>query len=513
MKVIDPIKFQKMCWPHIHLYDKQKEILYSVRDNFETVVPAGNKLGKDFVAALCVLWFFVSRHPCRIVTTSVDGTQLAAVLWGEIRRFVQESEIDLPIIDNHLHLRKKVKDRADGLSYVIGRVAAKGEGMLGHHIAKSFDGVPKTLFVADEASGVDDISYERADTWADRKLIIGNPYPTTNFFYRGVKEGDLESKRPGHYHRKVIKIRAEDSPNVRLGLAQEKKEKEPSDEILIPGVISHSEYTQRREMWDEVRQCIGLDGEFYEGASVLMFPPEWLNRAERIAEKLEGKRRYAKTIGVDPAQGGDDTCWSVVDELGLIEQIAISTPDTSVITGNTIALMKRYDVKAENVLFDAGGGGKEHADRMRRQGYQVRTVAFGGGVTPPIQRGVKVFEKRELEQEDRYIYKNRRAEMYGILRNLLDPGGGSEDHSRISSGFGIPAQNSDLRRQLSPIPLIYDAEGRMELLPKNKPNAQSKKLTLHELIGRSPDHADSLVLATFGLTRAESPQIAGTISV
>ena len=266
MRVIDPVKFQQLCWPNVHLYDKQKEILYSVRDNDETFVPAGNMLGKDFVAALCVLWFFVSRHPCRIITTSVDGTQLESVLWGEIRRFIQSSDYKLPILNNHLHLRKLIHSEVDGLSYVLGRVAAKGEGMLGHHIAKTGDGVPRTLFVADEASGVDAISYTRADTWADRKLIIGNPYPCTNFFFKGVKAGNQKAEDNGHLYRNVIKIKGEDSPNVRFAVSQIGEGDTPSGEMLVPGVLSYGDYKKRRETWDEIRQCVGLDAEFYEGS-------------------------------------------------------------------------------------------------------------------------------------------------------------------------------------------------------------------------------------------------------
>lgn len=187
----------KILWPWVTLYDKQREILHSVRDNDETYVVAGNMLGKDFIAGLLVLWFFLTRHPCRIVTTSVDGSQLDAVLWGEIRRFIQTCAYPLsaerggPLVINHLHLRKVYNGEMCGLSYCMGRVAAKGEGMLGHHIAKTGDGIPRTLFVGDEASGLDDLSLERADTWADRKLLIGNPYPCTNGFKKGVKEGDL----------------------------------------------------------------------------------------------------------------------------------------------------------------------------------------------------------------------------------------------------------------------------------------------------------------------------------
>lgn len=205
LTVVDPIELAKLLWPDVRFYKEQKEIIYSVVENDETFVTAGNMLGKDFVAAFIVLWFFLTREPCRIVTTSVDGLQLEGVLWGEIRRFLYDSKYELdsqrggPVIVNHLHLRKVLQagpraGKRCGVSYCIGRVAAKGEGMLGHHVADVGDGLPRTLFVADEASGVDDVSYDRADTWAKRKLVIGNPYPCNNFFYRGVRGGDLKQK-------------------------------------------------------------------------------------------------------------------------------------------------------------------------------------------------------------------------------------------------------------------------------------------------------------------------------
>lgn len=196
-KMRDPLCFCRALWPHVRFYNKQIEVIYSVRDNFETFVPAGNMLGKDFVAAFIVIWFFMTRYPCRILTTSVDSAQLEGVLWGEMKRFLQTSKIPLdsqeggPLIINHQHIKRIVKGKVCGISEIIGRVAAKGEGMLGRHVADIGDGIPRTLYVADEASSIDDTSYEAADTWARRKLVLGNPYPCNNFFYRAVKEGDI----------------------------------------------------------------------------------------------------------------------------------------------------------------------------------------------------------------------------------------------------------------------------------------------------------------------------------
>lgn len=205
---VDPLEFKRVLWPDVTFYDKQVEVIYSVRDNNETFVPAGHQLGKDFVSGFIALWFFLTRHPCRVITTSADYSQLESVLWGEIRRFIQTSAYPLeqerggPLLINHLHIRKVLNPGAPtaqqqqpcGLSYLIGRVAAKGEGLQGHHIAKTGDGIPRTLLLMDEASGIEDLAYERSQTWANRILVIGNPYSNprgANFFEKAVKGGDI----------------------------------------------------------------------------------------------------------------------------------------------------------------------------------------------------------------------------------------------------------------------------------------------------------------------------------
>jgi hypothetical protein len=570
---VDPIDFAAVLWPNITFYDKQREIIYSVVHNDETFVPAGHMLGKDFVAAFVALWFFLSRVPCRVVTTSADYPQLEAVLWGEIRRFIQTAAFPLeasrdgsggPLVVNHLHIRRVVNGIMDGLSYLVGRVSAKGEGMQGHHIAEVGDRIPRTLWIADEASGVDDAGYKAADTWARRKLVIGNPYPCTNFFRSGVKGGDLYAKHSGkrtngpiypvaerrdttspdnvgetrrgvptdegkpserhvsgsngggkgsgdstvhssptgtggngisppRCYRRVIKITGEDSPNVRAGLLYRRYGREPLGEILIPGVLPWDDYLKRLETWDPVRICVGIKAEFWEGADALLYPPQWLNRAEDLHRTLVGMPRRGKALGVDPGEGVSNSSWTVVDDLGIIEQVSMLTPNTAVIVGHTKALAETWHVPPEDIVFDRGGGGKQIADLLRSQGWSVRTVAFGETPVPEIHRGMTPFGERKERIELSRTYKTRRAEMYGILRDSLDP-------SLSPMGFAIPPQYVELRRQLSLIPLLRDGEGCLYLPPKNRKPGSSVK-SLQDIIGRSPDEADSLVLAVYGLRR------------
>lgn len=44
-RVPDPLQLGRILWPDVHFYDKQQEIVYSVWNNDETFVVAGNMLG------------------------------------------------------------------------------------------------------------------------------------------------------------------------------------------------------------------------------------------------------------------------------------------------------------------------------------------------------------------------------------------------------------------------------------------------------------------------------------
>lgn len=487
----DPVKLVSVVWPDLKLYDKQAEIMRSVWDNDETYVPAGNMLGKDWIAGLIALCFFISRSPCRVVTTSVDASQLEGVLWGEIRNFVRMAAVPLPIEVNHLHIYQTINGQREAKSEIIGRVAKKGEGLLGRHLPSD---KARTLVIFDEASGIEDIAYNSVDTWAHKKLIIGNCYPCTNFFRRAVKQGDVLAPCGTRYYQKIIRIKAEDSPNVK------------TRDSLLPGVLTYPIYEKRRNTWDPIRQCIGLDADWYEGAENLLYPPEWLNLAESRAEQIrrerlrEDDRKPRRVIGCDPGEGSANTSWSIVDSLGLIRLVSKKTQDTTEVTRYTKAIIKEYDVDPQDVFIDRGGGGKQHVDSLRQDGYRVNSVGFGEAASEPRILPTKTAKKQE--EETRYAYKNRRAQMYGELRfELLDP-------SSNSSSFGIPAEYVELRRQLSMLPLLYDKEGRIYLPPKNKVGKSTEE-TITDILGCSPDEADSFVLATYGLLHPKKARVLG----
>jgi len=534
----DPLQFVNFLWPDLRLYDKQWDILYSVEHNGETNVYSSNMAGKDKVAALVCLRAILCHREARVVTTSVRDDSIN-LLWAEIDQYINESsypwdrsktgvldaEHGGPLIRKYHHIRMATEMGYSSKSYLIGTVSKKGEGLSGHH-------AEFTMLVVDEASGVDEKVKIFAEGWTNKLFVFGNPNECNNWWRRAYKEGNIPAGEGDlvqwwngelvqRMHRYNIRVRAEDSPNVKLALEEIARGKKPSNTVILPGVIKYEDglkgYVYRRKHWDKVRQCIGLDGSFYEGADSLLFPSEWLDRAERLADSLRGQRRIAKAMGLDPGQGISSTVWAVVDEFGLIVLVSMKTPDTSVIEGRTRALMHEYNVHPSRVCIDVGGGGNNIVSHLNTQngigGMQkppsewVRGVSFGESPALPPKHGSHTVKQRLTARGERAAYKNLRHQMYGDLRDLLDP---SREDGR---SFAIPAEYTELRRQMAPIPYWTDEEGRLFVPPKQRASdsKNESKVYLDKLIGCSPDEVDALVLAVHAMLHAPTQRLGGVL--
>ncbi len=65
-------------------WEKQIEILHSIRDNRETFVQSCNAAGKSWLAAGIVLWWTITRFNGKVITTAPTWRQVKDVLWAKI---------------------------------------------------------------------------------------------------------------------------------------------------------------------------------------------------------------------------------------------------------------------------------------------------------------------------------------------------------------------------------------------------------------------------------------------
>ena len=496
----DPAGFAAHIWPGFQLADYQREILESVRDNNQTYVFSGHKMGKSLVAAMAALWFFTTRSPATVLVISASEQPLEQVMWAELRRLLTQASEKLPFVEHKLRLRLPETEGSRRFlprHELIGCAADQPESLQGRNLPRQAGGLPTVLVVCEEASAIPDRFVESLLPQAHRWLAIGNPLCIDGWFYNGCRAGDQQHpQEPGRLLRRVRHLSPEESPNVAHSRAMDQRGEARPYPDLVPGLLTRQEFDEWNTLWDERRKRTRLFGLLPDEADQRLFPPEWLDLAQRLGERLCDKKDWPGrpySLGIDVSSGGGDlTAWVVLGRWGVRHVFAKPTPNTAEITGRTIRLMRKFDISDRAVAFDAGGGGKQIADVLRDKGYEnVIDVQFGAKANDPAK------------------YRNRRAELYGELRAALEPNDGLRAMLKTCCGewprsvrfVALPPTDSLLLEDLAVLPLLYDGEGRLRLPPKDQSRAKlsgQTETTVRELLhGRSPDRGDALVLAYY----------------
>ena len=65
----------------------QKEFLYNVQNNPRNAVKSGHGVGKTAVLSWLILWWLLTRHPCKVICTANTAHQLSDVLWAEVKKW------------------------------------------------------------------------------------------------------------------------------------------------------------------------------------------------------------------------------------------------------------------------------------------------------------------------------------------------------------------------------------------------------------------------------------------
>ncbi len=461
----------------VSLWSKQREVLEALARERRVAVKSGNGLGKDFTAAVAVLWYLHCHNPGIVLSTAPTFRQVRHVLWRQIRRLHRGALDDLggTLLDTRWEL---AEDR-----YALGLSADGADQFQGFHCEN-------VLVVVDEAEGVDEEIYEAVEavmtSQNPRLLLIGNPTRTDGSFHRAFHE------EAGIYRR--FTISALESPNVVKG------------KVDIPGLVTAEWVEERRSVWkensDRFRSRVlgefprrgednliaieDIEAAVYEDAPSPLAGEGWGVGANNYSplrddtfgmflggagspsprpSPIEGEGALGRVvIGVDVARFGSDRTVVLMRRGDTVVSIrAFSRIDTMAAAGQVMVAVREHRPDLVNV--DAIGVGAGLADRLREQGVPAR--------------GVNVAEKPRRDK----TCANLRAEGYQSLAQRFRD-------RRIR----IP-RDAELISELAALRYEYDSRGR--LLIESKANMKKRGVG-------SPDKADALMLA-FLDERGESP--------
>lgn len=178
----------------------QKDVLNDIAHHSHVSVRSGQGVGKTAMESWICIWFLCCRPYPKIICTAPTKQQLYDVLWAEIAKWLNNSEVkDLLKWTKTKIYMKGFEDRW----FATAKTATRPENMQGFH-------EDYMLFIADEASGIaDDIMEAILGTLSgsENKLFMcGNPTKTSGVFF------DSHNKDRALY--KSHKVSSADSPRT-----------------------------------------------------------------------------------------------------------------------------------------------------------------------------------------------------------------------------------------------------------------------------------------------------------
>jgi len=137
----DPVFYVEHALGH-RTWSKQRETLWSIRDNEKTAVRACHGVSKTFSAAEIATWFLNCVENSKVITTAPTWTQVKMLLWSEINAIYARSRFELEGECQTMDIKT-----ADADHYAIGFSTDKPPRAEGWH-------APSILFIFDEAKGI-----------------------------------------------------------------------------------------------------------------------------------------------------------------------------------------------------------------------------------------------------------------------------------------------------------------------------------------------------------------------
>lgn len=354
----NPVWFCREILGIKNIWSKMAEIMESVANNRQTVVKAGYSVSKSYTAACIAIWFLNVFKDSIVITTAPTATQVADILWAEIRQIYNNAKVPLGGRVLLTEIRKAEKWFAMGLSPKHD-IKTEGVRFQGFH-------APHILIIFDEAPGIADVFYDSVEGLMSsehaRWLCIGNPISDNDRFSKLFKTKGWV----GHT------ISCLESPNV------------VQNRNVIPGMVTREWVEEKKAQWGEESSLYRTKvlGEFPFESSEVLIPLEYLLKA--VDRKLpEWKMaRPIISMGVDVARFGiNETSFTLLKGRQEVYKENYQGKDTAHTLGKSMELIKRFN--PDIIGVDDIGIGGFLCDNIPRQ-YPV--IPFQGGGEPEDEK-------------------------------------------------------------------------------------------------------------------------------
>jgi phage terminase large subunit len=168
---------------HRQLEKWQDDYLRGFLENDRHSVRSGHSIGKGTMIAWIMLWFVLCHKDAKGVLIAVSWDQMTSNNWAELRKQMQflpeELQAQIGLDEEKLYLKC-----APSMSFFVRRAVSKDkpEALQGLH-------AEHVLAICDEASGIDDIVFEIAEsssmaTKGARWCLFSNPTRSSGYFFR-----------------------------------------------------------------------------------------------------------------------------------------------------------------------------------------------------------------------------------------------------------------------------------------------------------------------------------------
>jgi len=464
-----------------HLWSKQREIAYSVRDNLRTAVRSSNGVGKTHISSIVAAWWIATHDPHEtiVVTTAPSFPQIKTNLFSELqaRKRDVNRRIAEQVIDRGQALPGKINTSgnvaewklADGTQLALGRKPSEND------IITTFQGIHRryVLFIIDEAGGLHRdmfVAAERMTTGADARILaVGNPDRRGSEFFKMFQSDSDWNK---------IHISAYDTPAF-TG--------EDCPEELLRYMPQKSWVERNIAAWggvDDPRVKVSILGEFPDDDGLVFFSETAQRNAKAADLEADIAEHEPLVLGVDLSVSGMDESKIYANRGGFIRKIKSWAQATGPESARIIFQTAR-EVGADYVNIDNGGIGKPI--------IQILYELMVNSETPCKFRVVEMNGGGDVP--DRRRWYNARAWWYDLLRQGM-----------LSGEVDLDPEDTALFEQMSDIGYDFVETG-----PRAGSILMESKKDIRSRSGRSPDDLDACVYAMFRPEMSEKENKSATI--